>query len=63
METLANVDIWGIALNLLAISGAAAWAASFLTNKRGQNKALDFLLDVVELFAANINKAKNDPSA
>ena len=49
-------------LKLLATSGAAAWVAAFLTNKRGDNKVLDAILDLVELLAANINKAKNDPS-
>jgi len=63
METLSNIDVWGIALNLLAISGGAAWIAAFLTNKRGTNRALDFVLDMVELIAGNINKAKNDQSA
>lgn len=50
------------ALKLLALSGAAAWIASILTNRRGDNKALDFILDVIELIAGNINKAKNDPN-
>ena len=50
------------ALKLLALSGAAAWLASILTNRRGDNKALYFILDVSELIAGNINKAKNDPN-
>ena len=46
----------------MTVSGGAAWIASILTNKRGGNKALDFVMDIVELVAGNINKAKNDPS-
>ena len=49
-------------IKLLAVSGASAWIASFLTNKRGENKALDMFMDVIELIGANINKAKNDPN-
>jgi H+/gluconate symporter-like permease len=54
-------NIPDIILKVLAVSGAAAWIAAFLTNKRGENKALDFILDVIELIAGNINKAKNAP--
>jgi len=54
---------WGATvINLLAVSGGAAWIAAMLTNKRGSNKALDFVLDIIELIAGNIGKAKNDPS-
>ena len=56
-------SIFEMGIKLLAVSGAAAWVASFLTNKRGDNKALDFVMDIIELVAGNINKAKNDPSA
>jgi hypothetical protein len=52
-----------LVVKLLAASGAAAWIAAFLTNKRGQNRVLDALLDFIELVAGNINKAKNDPNA
>ena len=55
-------NIYPIIINILAVSGAAAWLAAFLTNKRGENRALDFILDVIELIAGNINKAKNDKS-
>ena len=58
-----SIDVFAIILQVLTVSGGAAWVAAFLTNKRGSNKALDFLLDVVELIAGNINKAKNDPNA
>ncbi len=63
MEPNTGVDIYAILLNVFAASGVAAWIAAFLTNKRGQNKALDFVLDIIELIAGNINKAKNDPDA
>lgn len=53
----------GMILPLLATSGAAAWIAAMLTNKRGTNKALDFIMDIIELIAGNINKAKNDKDA
>ena len=56
-------NIFAMILTFLTISGGAAWVAAFLTNKRGQNKVLDFILDAVELVAGNINKAKNDPNA
>ena len=36
-------SIFKIILTFLTVSGGAAWTASFLTNKRGTNKALDFL--------------------
>ncbi len=62
METQ-SFDFFALALNLLAVSGAAAWAAAFLSNKRGGNKVLDFILDAIELIAGNINKAKNAPDA
>ena len=55
-------NILDMVLKILAVSGAAAWIAAFLTNKRGENKALDFILDIIELVAGNINKAKNDPN-
>jgi len=54
--------IFDMAIKVLAVSGAAAWIAAFLTNKRGDNKALDFVMDIIELIGANINKAKNDPN-
>ncbi len=50
-------------IKLLATSGIAAWISAILTNKRGSNRALDAILDFVELIAGNIGKAKNDPSA
>ena len=56
-------DIFQIVINVFAASGVAAWIAAFLTNKRGSNKVLDFIMDLIELVAANINKAKNDPNA
>jgi hypothetical protein len=52
-----------IIIKVLATSGAAAWIASMLTNKRGDNKVLNAVLDFVELIAGNIGKAKNDPNA
>jgi ribose/xylose/arabinose/galactoside ABC-type transport system permease subunit len=61
MET-SGLDIWGILVNVFAVSGVSAWIAAFLTNKRGSNRALDALLDVIELIAGNIYKAKNDPN-
>ena len=54
-------NYFDLALKLLATSGAAAWVAAFLSNKRGGNKVLDFILDAIELIAGNINKAKNAP--
>jgi len=53
-------NFWDLAIKLLATSGAAAWLASFLSNKRGQNKVLDFIMDAIELVGGNINKAQND---
>jgi hypothetical protein len=58
-----GIDYFGIVLKVLATSGAAAWIAAFLSNKRGQNKVLDFIMDAIELIGGNINKAKNDPNA
>jgi len=58
-----SFNILDMVIKVLTISGAAAWISAFLTNKRGSNKALDFILDVIELVAGNINKAKNDKSA
>ncbi len=62
METQ-GFDYLGLIIKLLATSGAAAWLAAFLTNKRGQNRVLDAILDFVELIAGNINKARNAPDA
>jgi hypothetical protein len=62
-EAQAGVNVVQIVVNVLAASGAAAWIAAFLTNKRGDNRALDAILDFIELIAGNINKAKNDPNA
>lgn len=56
-------DFFAIAVNIFAVSGAAAWIAAFLSNKRGGNKVLDFIMDLVELVAGNINKAKNADDA
>ncbi len=56
-------NVYEMALKIFAVSGLAAWVAAFLTNKRGQNRALDFVMDIVELIAGNIHKAKNDPNA
>lgn len=58
-----SFDLIGLLIKLFAASGVAAWVAAFLTNKRGQNRVLDALLDFVELLAGNINKAKNAPDA
>jgi len=55
-------QVFDVIVNVLAVSGAAAWIAAFLTNKRGDNKALDFIMDIIELIAGNINRAKNDPN-
>lgn len=52
-----------ILLKVFAASGFAAMAASFLTNQRGKNRFLDFLMDVIEAVAWNINKAENKPDA
>ena len=52
--------IFEIILKVLATSGAAAWVSSFLTNKRGGNKILDLILDVIELVAGNVNRSSND---
>ncbi len=62
METQ-GFDIIGLLIKVFAASGVAAWVAAFLTNKRGQNRVLDAILDFVELLAGNINKAKNAPDA
>ena len=62
METEA-INWFDIIIKIFATSGVAAWIAAFLTNKRGTNRALDGILDFVELIAGNIGKAKNDPSA
>ena len=56
-------QVFDIALKILAVSGGAAWIAAFITNKRGSNKVLDFIMDLIELVGANVNKAKNDPNA
>ena len=58
-----GIDYFGWALKAFAASGIAAWIAAFLSNKRGGNKVLDFIMDLVELVAGNINKAKNAPDA
>jgi len=58
-----GIDYLGWIIKGLATSGAAAWVAAFLSNKRGGNKVLDFIMDLVELVAGNINKAKNAPDA
>jgi len=58
-EVIAGVDIWGIAFTIFAASGLASLIASFTTNARGKNRAVDFVLDVIELIAFNINKATN----
>jgi ribose/xylose/arabinose/galactoside ABC-type transport system permease subunit len=58
-----GIDIFQIIVNVFAVSGVSAWIAAFLTNKRGSNRALDALLDIIELVAGNIYKAKNAPDA
>ena len=58
-----GLDVFQLILGVLATSGTAAWLAAFLSNKRGDNRALDFILDIVELIGGNINKAKNAPDA
>ena len=55
-----GLDIFGILIKVFAASGVAAMFASFLTNQRGKNSFLDFVLDMVEAIAWNINKAEND---
>jgi hypothetical protein len=52
-----------IVLKVFAASGVAAMLASFLTNARGKNKFLDFVMDIIEAVGWNINKAENKPDA
>jgi len=56
-------NFFDLALKIFAASGVAAWIAAFISNKRGGNRVLDFIMDMIELVAGNINKAKNAPDA
>jgi hypothetical protein len=58
-----GIDYLDLIIKVFATSGVAAMVASFLTNARGKNRFLDFVMDIVEAVAWNINKAENKPDA
>ena len=55
-----SIDYLGWILKIFTVSGGAAFVAMFLTNKRGENKFIDFILDMAEAIAFNMGKASND---
>ena len=53
-------NILDLILQVFTVSGGAAWVSTFITNKRGENSALNFVMDLFELVAGNVGKASND---
>jgi hypothetical protein len=62
MEFFTGANISAILEIVVQIVGVASLVAT-LTPNEADNKAVDFVLNIVNMLGANVGKASNDPSA
>tara|TARA_Y100000817_G_C16380450_1_gene334514 strand:+ start:31 stop:219 length:189 start_codon:yes stop_codon:yes gene_type:complete len=61
MEFFTSANISAILEIVVQIVGVASLVAT-LTPNENDNKAVDFVLNIVNMLGANVGKASNDPS-
>lgn len=61
MEFFTSANISAILEIVVQIVGVASLVAT-LTPNEADNKAVDFVLNIVNMLGANVGKASNDPS-
>ena len=62
MDFFTGANISGILEIIVQLVGVASLIAT-LTPNESDNKAVDFVLNLVNMLGANVGKASNDPSA
>ena len=62
MEFFTSANISAILEIVVQIVGVASLVATMTPNE-ADNKAVDFVLNLVNMLGANVGKASNDPSA
>ena len=62
MDFFTGANISAILEIVVQIVGVASLVAT-LTPNEADNKAVDFVLNIVNMLGANVGKASNDPSA
>ena len=62
MEFFTSANISAILEIVVQIVGVASLVATMTPNE-ADNKAVDFVLNIVNMLGANVGKASNDPSA
>lgn len=62
MDFLTGANLSGILEIIVQLVGVASLIAT-LTPNESDNKAVDFVLNLVNMLGANVGKASNDPSA
>tara|TARA_B110000211_G_scaffold220337_1_gene266891 strand:+ start:156 stop:344 length:189 start_codon:yes stop_codon:yes gene_type:complete len=61
MEFFTSANITSLLEIIIQVIGIASMVAT-LTPNESDNKAVDFVLNVVNMLGANIGKASNDPT-
>jgi len=62
MDFLTGANLSGILEIVVQLVGVASLVATMTPNE-ADNKAVDFVLNIVNMLGANVGKASNDPSA
>jgi hypothetical protein len=62
MDFLTGANLSGILEIVVQLVGVASLIATMTPNE-ADNKAVDFVLNIVNMLGANVGKASNDPSA
>ena len=62
MDFFTGANLSGILEIIVQLVGVASLIAT-LTPNESDNKAVDFVLNLVNMLGANVGKASNDPSA
>ena len=61
MDFLTGANLSGILEIVVQLVGVASLIATMTPNE-ADNKAVDFVLNIVNMLGANVGKASNDPS-
>ena len=62
MDFLTGANLSGILEIVVQLVGVASLIATMTPNE-SDNKAVDFVLNIVNMLGANVGKASNDPGA
>ena len=62
MDFLTGANLSGILEIVVQLVGVASLIATMTPNE-ADNKAVDFVLNIVNMLGANVGKASNDPGA